>query len=215
MANTAQENEHLNIGLSLLMSSKYGEYIKANTDHATFFEQYKRLGRNCFDTWFKFQDSSAFLVSRQSNPFSNSRSKASNCTACAITVRSAKSLMNPAIHEQQIYFNRAHADQTTIVHELLHFFTHRKFDAFVNSGINEAVTEYFTRKILSNVGDKTKAKGFDIGARANRYDKEHAAIMQFHAQAKTDLPSEDDYFKRAYFGGDQTCMELISISAIK
>jgi hypothetical protein len=48
-----------------------------------------------------------------------------------------------------IWINADIVKPPTLVHELLHYFTHPRFRAAVTPELNEAVTEYFTRKLVN------------------------------------------------------------------
>jgi hypothetical protein len=207
--NTEKENQDISDAIFLIFA-KYGENIRTNQDNNSFLEDRKTKGKDCFNQWFKFQDQEVFAKTLL---FSGQRLRQGNCTTCAITVPSARSIStNGAVHE--VYLNRASANQTTIVHELLHFFTDKKFDQTVNATVNEAVTEYFTRKVLGqDLGDRVKKSGFDIAGRTGRYDQEHIAIMGFRQRAENEQISEPNYFKRGYFEGDVECCQKIAFAA--
>jgi hypothetical protein len=135
------------------------------------------------EPWIKYMDQGPF---NKNHALLGSRK--TNCTVAAFT--SAK-LGKPG--EREIYLNHSAANETTVVHELFHYFTHPAFDAKVSLPFNEAVTEYFTRKTLKG----SKHSGFDLAGRKGRYEDHHWMLTEQRKQPKQGNPG--DSMKKAYF----------------
>jgi len=86
-----------------------------------------------------------------------------------------------------IYYSRQKRDAGTVVHEGMHAYAHPSFPVQMRNGVNEGVTEYFTRQILSDL---------NIPEPEKTYDEELAEVKRM-------LPiMGEETLKRAYFQGD-------------
>ena len=117
--------------------------------------------------------------------------------------------------EWKIYINRLHANHTTVVHELFHFFTHENFMKQVPANLNEAVTEYFTRKALGRVeasGWSAQHKeGFQLAGRTGRYEDHHGYLKMGRDTMKPadKAAGGKNYMKRAYFNGEDAAIKFV------
>jgi hypothetical protein len=90
-----------------------------------------------------------------------------------------------------IYYSKQKRDAGTVVHEGVHAYAHPSFPAQMRNGVNEGVTEFFTRQILSDL---------NIPEPEQTYDDELAEVKRM-------LPiMGEDTLKRAYFQGDMTTL---------
>jgi hypothetical protein len=158
------------------------------------------------DTYIKFQDAGAFAT----NLGSGNATKIPNCETRGFTV-GKEAQFGPT---KEIYIQRPFSN-TTIIHELLHALTHPQFTAKVESSLNEAVPEYFTRKVIHKADDPA----FNIEDRVNRYDDHHATLMDVRGTIKKAVAKPDNsikpksYMKKAYFQGEMDCIKLINVEA--
>ena len=87
-----------------------------------------------------------------------------------------------ALRHAVVYINRTFATPGTVLHELLHALSHNDWyiwSAFKKPGLNEAVTEYFTRKVIKKTADNT----FRVD-RTGTYEDELTSLLGMKAGAK-------------------------------
>jgi hypothetical protein len=89
----------------------------------------------------------------------------------------------------EIHIRVDRADEGTPLHEGLHLHTHPDFKAFASYGLNEGVTEYFTRKLCQEVGAQRDP---------NAFLPEHHSVELMVKER--DVP--DECLAAAYFKGD-------------
>jgi hypothetical protein len=91
---------------------------------------------------------------------------------------------------KRIYLHSKDVDVSTVVHEMLHFFCHKKFyDAFAQPGVgpewrtlNEGITEYLTRQAYT-------------GGVRGAYEEEHKKVLDLLRGGLTDAEIQDAYFE--------------------
>jgi hypothetical protein len=189
MPNTPDENARAKLAFHLI-NVKYGAWLDQKLMH--------QLVANDPNAMFYFRAESEFLDRLRRN----NKAVPDGCSILGFTV------YTPA---PAIWINRSRAQPATIVHELLHFLTSRGFRAAVTPKLNEAVTEYFTRKLqrvadarsyeakvwLEAIDDQedgarfarmTANKALDqfSGADRQNYAEEHAKLLTATAMAKQD-----------------------------
>ncbi len=205
--NTQGERMLVHHAVRLICSiNKYYQYLPAGGFYDTFMN--KAMGVKEIDLYVKFMDDQPF---RTNLSFTGSSNTNRNCRTTAFT--SPKFGGSPG--EKEIYINRDAANPSTIVHELFHFFTHADFTNGVPPQLNEAVTEYFTRKTLQKkeaFGGEQKKNfaDFQLGDRKNRYDTHHMMLGFGRAGAATKADKPKDYMKKAYFRGDADAIRFIN-----
>jgi len=200
MGNTLQENQ-LAVSAFKEISKKYAAFFSMNPS-VTSFCQTMIMGQNV-GIYVKFMDNSSFMSNFSAV---GTQKLKSSCALCGFT---SPKLGNK--YDREMYINRQYANSSTVVHEMLHFLTHPQFWMYVTPQITEAVTEYFTRKVLGSASDKTS---FDVAQRAGRYDMHHTFLSMGRSDIKTrstqgKINPGKGYMKRAYFQGDQQAISFI------
>ena len=198
MANSKEENLLAQVSYKSI-AGRYASYFHMNPS-VTKFSQALFLGVG-IENYVKFMDSNAFMAN-----FGRS-SLGSNCAICGFTAPKVTDK-----YDREMYINRTFANPSTVVHEMLHFLTHPLFWGYVEPTIVEAVTEYFTRKVIKS----SNSDDFDISQREGRYDEHHTFLTQTRQilkspprRGKAVTPPPNNYMKRAYFQGDQTAITFI------
>ncbi|HEY1987087.1 MAG TPA: hypothetical protein VGG85_16855 [Terracidiphilus sp.] len=199
MANTAQE-DLLAISAFKEISRKYAASFSMNPS-VTGFSQAMLMGKN-IGIYVKFMDNASFM---NNYSMGGSQKQGSKCAICGFT-----SPKTGNKYDREMFVNRQYANSSTVVHEMLHFLTHPQFWMYVPSNITEAVTEYFTRKVVSSTADAN----FDISQRAGRYDTHHSFLSMGRGDIKSRTAKGlvnpgKGYMKRAYFQGDQAAIAFI------
>jgi hypothetical protein len=199
MANTDQENL-LAISAFKQISARYIGFFTMNKS-VTNFCQTMVTGQN-IELYVKFKDHVPFMTNFQ---LGGGQPQGSACAVCGFTSPKPNNK-----YDKEMYINRQFANASTVIHEMLHFLTHPQFWMYVSPNITEAVTEYFTRKVVKSASDTD----FDLSQRAGRYDMHHTFlnmgrddIKSRTTQGKVD-PGKN-YMKRAYFEGDQHAISFI------
>ena len=199
MANTTQEDQ-LAISAFKQISKRYASSFNMNPS-VTSFCQTMMTGKNV-GIYVKFMDNGPFTSNYN---MSGSKKQGSKCAICGFT---SPKMGNK--YDREMYVNRQYANASTVVHEMLHFLTHPQFWMYVSPQITEAVTEYFTRKVVGAASDKD----FDLSQRAGRYDLHHTYLTMGRADIKDSagkgtINPGKGYMKRAYFQGDQHAISFI------
>jgi hypothetical protein len=195
MPNTATDNALAQSAFKAIYA-RYGKHLNMNPSVKSFC-QTMVLGQS-IEVYVKFMDNTAFTSNFTALGASN---RASNCAVCGFT---SPKLGNK--YDREMYINRQHANASTVVHEMLHFFTHPLFWDHVSPVLAESVTEYFTRKVIGG----TKDKAFDMSQRQGRYDMHHTYLTMQRGDVKKagDRP-QMGYMKAAYFQGDVKSIAFI------
>lgn len=201
MANTPQENENVILAWDAI-TKRYGKWIKETPSIKNLKKALRQGKKGAVDQWVKFQDNAPFM--RNYNIFGELQGKPTpvfkTCVACGFTSPRATKL-----DEFEIFINRDHGTLGTIVHELLHFVTHPNFNLIIPDLANEAVTEYFTRKVLET-SKKSELKTVD---RSGNYADAHKSLLAKRVDLKKDDLHKNDFMKKAYFKGDGPCLALV------
>jgi hypothetical protein len=197
MPNSELENTRVQEAVKLIVK-RYAKHLPTSGYHGEMM--LAAMSRTGIDLWVKFMDDGPFKVN-----FSTCGQKPvrGSCVVCGFT--------GPKLgmgHQREIYINRTYANPTTVIHEFLHFFTHPNFTSRVPAPLNEAVTEYFTRKVLSEDSGE-----FMKDDRKGRYDKHHEYLglqRSFIRSSKT-KPKDymKNYMKEAYFNGNDTAITFL------
>ena len=128
-------------------------------------------------------------------------------TGCHVNGFTSYELNTPTM-----YLNRATAKPATIVHEMLHYFTHRSFLQSTPTKFMEGTTEYFTRKVLNRINEQNLAEYRFQMNRAGFYDDELDEVNAIRDMMKGPLvktkPSKG-FLKSAYFLGDPAALGLL------
>ncbi|MBO0947260.1 hypothetical protein [Fibrella forsythiae] len=196
-----------------LIKKRYGDYIEDNIFYKALLNDANR------SLYVKFLDKDNFLTAYRIY----SGKVPQECKATAFTTDPEPIRNYPVIH-----VNRHRDDNSsinaTIVHELLHFLTHPLFTKVFttdvgNNNFDEAVTEYFTRKVIEQKGisaDDTVQEF--ILSRKGIYDGHVAGLNKLRDTIKAENTKEkrENYLKLAYFKGDQKAIALLkSIMGLK
>ena len=205
MPNTPKENQRAQQAFALVFT-KYGSYL--NGQKVAIFH---KLSVGDAEVIFKFMEEEQFLINYQMTS-----KVAKGCQINAFTDHLNKAVgANPM---PVIYVNRAKATPTTLVHELLHFFTHDNFRNQVHAAMNEAATEYFTRKLVlvahvkETSGDMKVKQFADFDEdRSLIYPKEHSDLVRARNFGQMDprWKKKSGVLKRAYFQGDIAAINLL------
>jgi hypothetical protein len=217
MANTTEENALVQRAL-LLVRMRYGEYLPTSTFFVDFYNTAQ--SRKPVDRFVQFMSPAAFA----SAFYVAGLKRKSGCTICAFTAPK-----KGASGEWEICVSRTLANPTTIVHELLHFFTHPTVFGKLSAEMNEGITEYFTRKCVNqavkitpkkaekDTGSETAKKAekdigfrdFEMSGRAGHYDQHHNLVSLARDGLKKVKQRGKGYMKRAYFQGNPDALNLI------
>lgn len=205
MPNSPAENELIRNAFRVA-AFKYADWFPQDDFRSRFiFACLSKSGDVPF--FVKFQDDPVFTMTRATT---QSAKLPGNCRVCGFT---APVLMKPG--EWEIYINRLHANHTTVVHELFHFFTHQNFMDRVPPNLNEAVTEYFTRKALGRAETSgwpaQHKEGFQVAGRKDRYEDHHGLLKMGRDTMKpaTKAAIGKNYMKRAYFKGEDAAIKFV------
>jgi hypothetical protein len=193
MPNKPEENQ-LAMRAFKLIEARYGKYFDGNASIINFSGAV-RHGTDKVEGYVKFRDHEVFINNFSYDP--EKRDPGAGCVICGFTTRSRAGNQ----FDREIYINRLYANGGTVVHEMLHFLTHRNFLASVNFAIKEAVTEFFTRKVMKPKSNED----FDRSQRHGRYDLQHRLLKE-----TKDRKGEDRFFlRRAYFQGDLKAITFV------
>lgn len=193
MPNTTEENQLAQTSFRLI-AAKYTKYFMNTSVQG--FAQAMLMGSNV-EAYVKFRDQAAFLM----NFNASGGTKTANCRTLGFTSYRAGSTT-----EREIFINRTLANSTTIVHEMLHFLTHPTFWHSVPQQTTEAVTEYFTRKVIGH----GKNANFTLDMRKGRYDVHHQILQMGRNDVKENaVRPKKGYMKEAYFRGDRDCIAFV------
>lgn len=196
MANTAEENALAQTAFRAI-ARRYTEHFHMNPS-VTGFVKAMLAGGPGVGNYVKFTDGDVFDKIRAMSD----RGKAT--ATCAVAGFTSYVVGNR--YEREIYVNRRYANSSTIIHEMLHFLTHPQFWMYVRPATTEAVTEYFTRKVIRNATEDE----FDIDQRKGRYDVHHSFLELGRSQSKKDgTRPMKGYMKAAYFGGDPAAIKFV------
>ena len=199
MPNQSHERQEFRAAGGLIVK-KYTKWLEQHPDLPVLFASDTE-----FDLRVKFMDDEPFKKNLQL-----SSKPQSNCTVLGFT---------DFLHgKPTIYINRDQYAKSTLIHELLHFFTHKNFNDNISGPLNEGVTEYFTRKVQGNAPDVQQFSPFKVARTA--YKNEYESVVATRKFIKdilvpgggTDLgdPGWDDALvKRAYFQGDLAMIKLL------
>jgi hypothetical protein len=215
MPNLPTERERLKRALGLI-AGKYSRWLGGNPRLLTLMGSKPAD----FDNHIHFEDERAFLVSY----YSIYKEALLSCQLLGFFVGTNRA---DVFH---LYINRSKASDNTIVHELFHLLAHENFKANVKSpSLNEAITEYFTRKVT---GQNDPLKALEILATTGMAFKQNTAyekelskvnaartsikenvnpVLRDHPDWEPELASvgTKDMFKRAYFNGELAMINLI------
>jgi hypothetical protein len=175
MPNQPHENEMVRQALGQV-GAVYSDQLIGNT----FFAAVSGCPRDHIFNYVKFLDDRAF----RTNLELTDRIPV-NCLVSGSTDRHGTRF---AVKHSVVYINRSVATSGTLIHELLHALSHNDWylwAAFKPGGLNEALTEYFTRKVVKKATDAT----FMVD-RTGTYDDELAALLRMKEATKqaTALP---------------------------
>lgn len=199
MPNTPQEDQ-LAVTAFREISRRYADQFNMNSSVKGFCQS-MITGTNV-GIYVKFMDQQPFMTNFN---IGGSQKLGSACAVCGFTAPKTGNK-----YDREMYINRQHANASTVIHEMLHFLTHPQFWMYMSPQITEAVTEYFTRKVIG----KSKEASFDLSQRSGRYDLHHQYLGLGRADIKTRTTQGavnpgKGYMKRAYFQGDQSAIAFI------
>jgi hypothetical protein len=186
--NEATENQIVKNAVNLIFV-KYSECVKSNSGVLDLLTK--------TDTVVKFMDEEPFLK----NLMLSEKPK----VGCKVNGFTDYLTGTPII-----FINRGSCTPATVIHELLHFLSHKNFNEAFAPEFIEGITEYFTRKVQGRAADKEPFKQFKVD-RSGIYDSEFS-VVQFGRTMISKNHEKDarqGYMKRAYFLGDKDAILLL------
>jgi hypothetical protein len=195
MPNTSQEDQ-LAVSAFRVVARKYAAYFNMNPSVESFCQS--MMSGQGIGNYVKFMDHVPFMANYN---ITGAKKIGSACAVCGFTTPKAGNK-----YDREMYVNRNFANASTLVHEMLHFLTHPNFWMYAPPQITEAVTEYFTRKVIH----RAQNQAFDISQRKNRYDAHHQllTIGRGDIKARKAAPGKH-YMKRAYFQGETAALAFV------
>jgi hypothetical protein len=200
MPNTAQEtNDAINAFTAIVIL--YGDSLDHSRPFIRTLTQvlYDKKRVMEIENYIKFQDEQAFSISL--TPLGKKMPKPEECKTRGFTA--------DAIHGtgKVVYICRPYS-KTTIIHELLHAFAHPEFRNSVELSLNEAITEYFTQKVIHKNNPVKSKVEFDMEERKNVYVGELSSLMKLRQSMKSHS-KPTGYMKKAYFKGDPEALRYL------
>lgn len=212
MPNTPTENQ-----LAKRAAVEINQVYQAYVQNDRFLTALLHASNDDVVHYVKFYDNGAFMTNLRLFD-----QVPTGCHVSAFTDRGGKPLaitgsigtVQGNVAHSTVYVNRSAATAGTLIHEYLHAVSSPGWFMFTASkpGINEAVTEYFTRKVLKKSGDAA----FSGINRAGIYDNDLAQLLEAKGVGKTQGPGLTTDLKNAYFKGtiSNRITEVIGMAGI-